>query len=295
MKIFVVVLALLFYQLSLGSQLKSFTAEKKAIEKEIERYKTREDLKKSELELLNLRKKMILKEIDIIREQSKIKLEYYLLNNKLDEQGKTEEILHEKLESYMKLKKDMTDNRIKTAKLDEMKLDILIASCENELAGSNREKELVGLKIQENDFEKKNCIQEKKLLEAILEQYDMLLKISRKELKLLKLEGFSIQDIDIKSKEVEALECKRENILKEYTLEKKELETELLNREGSLQVLNLRIENNKVEKEILKKEIELGKISKSKLWNKDIEFLDLEHEKLEISGEIKSLELKLEV
>ena len=295
MKIFVVVLALLFYQFSLGSQLKSFTAEKKAIEKEIERYKTHEDLKKSELELLNLRKKLILKEIDIIREQSKIKLEYYLLNNKLDELEKAEELLYEKLESYRKLKKDMTDNRIKTTKLDEMKLNLLIASCENELAGSNREKVLVRLKIQENEFDKNNCIQGKKLLEATMEQYGMLLKISRKELKFLKLEGFSIQDIDIKFKEIEALECKRENILKEYTLEKKELETELLNREGSLHILNLRIENKKVEKEILKKELELGKISKSKLWNKNIEFLDLEHEKLEISGEIKSLELKLEV
>lgn len=295
MKIFVFVLILLFCQFSMGSQLKSFIAEKEGIEKEIERYKTHEDLKKSEFELLNLRKKLILKEIDIIKEKSEVKLEHYLLKNNLDELEKTEELLREKMKSYRKLKKEMNDNRVKTKKLDEMKLSLLIASCENELAESDREIKFVNLKLKENEFDGNANVQEKKLIEATREQYDMLLKISRKELKLLKLEGFSVQDIEIKTKVTEAFECKRENALKEHEMDKKGLEMELINRKSSLKLLDMRLENKRAEEEMLKKEFEIGKVSKSSLWNKKMELLDLEHEKIKISGEIKNLELKLEI
>ena len=245
----------------------------------------------SELNYLKLKKELISKNLEIIKEENRELKEKYQIESELKKIDKVLEILNSKIKEYKTKKEIMEKNRDVVSDMEIMNVKYNIFNLEEQLKLNIRAKNYSLERLKE--FSKLKVDKTENIKKEIEKTYKILEDIAIKELKIANLENLGEKELEIKECNLKIVKLQKEEELKNIKKEKERLNKELEDNKTNLKIIDERLKILNLEKEVLLKKSKVGLVSKTELFEKDMEYMNKLIEKLDNESKIEYLKMEL--
>jgi hypothetical protein len=297
MKRVIIIMLTLCCGVAYGNSVEILDKEHFALEEKITSYQEQKEIKYSERELLGLKKSLILKNLEIIDEKSRLKRLYIQTTKELLNVVEKRKIYEKTLDDYRNRYDLSLKNREIIKESEKEELAYSIEYLKNEIRKAAADERYLKNRIEENSYIEQYFLEEKteQREELIKKNNMMLIAISERELALLRLSSDGSMAAKALEIQIEIDKLKYGQHLKEIEEQKNETRRRLEILEGDREILTLNVKRTKKRLETLKEEVEKGLSSRDTLLKKETEYMNLKITEINSEQDIKLLKMELEL
>lgn len=286
------ILFIIISSLCFADNYRILETEKNIIEKKIDKLNIQKELSYSKINILELRKDFILKNIEITEEKIKVTNEYYQGIYRIEELNELRKISQMKLDNLSKIKKNQKDLKKSVSNEEFFEIESSILKEKLQFLLYVKEEDQINLIMKNNSF---NLLKNQNIsyFDELNSSFLLYIELKEQELNLFSIEKRGEFDISIKNEELRLVKLNYEEKINEfnkYTLELKKNFEKVM---GSIEELDLRIKFTEEKLRNLKNFLNQGIISEKDCLSEEIKMLDLKQEKISLEGQDKALKAEL--